>query len=70
METIKIKREFINNMAYLFIPLTHEVSNEGSKGKIKLNADTDKMIVIPKGEDIESSIYLKNKLGVLVELVD
>jgi len=70
METIKLKREFINNIAYLFIPLTHKVMNEGSEAKIKLSTDTNNLVVIPKGEDIEDSVYLKNKLGVLVELID
>jgi len=71
METIQLKRSFINDMAYMFIPLEHEIKNEeNGKSKLKLKTDNSKVVLIPNGETIESCIYLKNKLGVVIELVD
>jgi len=70
MERIKLSRNFINDVDYIFIPLNHEMVNEDGKSKVRLSTDSNNVILIPKGEDIKSGIYLKNKFGIVVELVD
>jgi hypothetical protein len=67
-EKLQIKRSLINindeNIGYIFIPI------EIKDGNIIIETDTDNIIKIGKGEDINSNVWLKNKLGIIVELID
>lgn len=68
MEKLVIKRSSLENLGYLFIPLNCKVT--GDKNNHTAHLSLEEAIMIPLGEDIESSLYLKNKFGVVVELVD